>query len=103
MNKKELDRIFRDDPEPGEDERPSFWWVIAVLFILAAMMISISSCAQVTAGFETAKSRSQFGVGFTTIGGNWYGPLTFTWLAEPKRETVIEGEQPFTELSKPSK
>jgi hypothetical protein len=85
MNKKELDRIFRDNPET-EDDRPSFWWVIGVLVLLAAMMLSISSCAQVTAGFETAKSRSQFGIGFTAIGGNWYGPLTFAWLAEPKPE-----------------
>lgn len=91
---------------PVNGERNTPWWAAALIVaLIVVFVVSATSCTQVTAGWETAKSRSQFGFGFTSVNRNWYGPITFTWLAEPKPEEqprinqeieITEGEPPFS-------
>ena len=103
------DSIYGEPRRPRMTETPQRVprrVVVAVLAGIVAFMVSaLTSCTQVTAGWETAKSRTQFGVGFTSVHGNWYGPVTFAWLSEPKPEEqprlnqeieITEGEPPFS-------
>ena len=108
MTKKELDRIFRDvePPSHGWEHLPPppvartatrwpAWHVVLVLAFIVWFLVSAIGCTttdgvnQISAGWETVKSRTEIGVGFKADDKGIAFPLLVRWLAKPTPDDIV--------------
>lgn len=89
------ERRLPKPPRPRE-EKPSPWWVVAVLaWIVAFMVFALSGCANVRTGIDDYRATHEAAVALEFRGG-------FLWLGFGVRQVgqaaeieVLEGEEPF--------
>lgn len=105
-----------DEFDQEADARPHWGWPVSVLILIIALMASImSGCTatdginQISAGWETVKSRTEIGVGFKADEKGIAFPILVRWLAKPTpddikaeriEQTIVESDPPFSNASK---
>lgn len=81
---------------PHSPERLSIAWPVCILLWIVAFLVSaLNGCAWTGEKYEEIKSHTIIGIGATKSGAQWYGPITMSWLSEPKPGEVVEADPPY--------